>query len=98
MVDRQIVNIVETIAAGEASPALLQRLGELEREKADLEAKMAETKPHPIRLHPNVDQYYVHKVAELRAALNQDASRYEAAEILRTLVDEIRLHPIDGEL
>ena len=98
MVDRQIVNIVETIAAGEASPALLQRLGELEREKADLEAKMTETKPDPIRLHPNVDQYYVHKVAELRAALNQDASRYEAAEILRTLVDEIRLHPIDGEL
>ena len=59
---------------------------------------MTETKPDPIRLHPNVDQYYVHKVAELRAALNQDASRYEAAEILRTLVDEIRLHPIDGEL
>ena len=40
----------------------------------------------------------MHKVAELRAALNQDASRYEAAQILRTLVDEIRLHPIDGEL
>ena len=59
---------------------------------------MKETEPDPIRLHPNVDQYYVHKVAELRAALNQDASRYEAAEILRTLIDEIRLHPIDGEL
>ena len=98
VVDRQIVNIVETIAAGEASPALLQRLGELEREKADLEANRTETEPDPIRLHPNVDRYYVHKVAELRAALNQDASRYEAAEILRTLVDEIRLHPIDGEL
>ena len=98
VVDRQIVNIVETIAAGEASPALLQRLGELEREKADLEANRTETEPDPIRLHPNVDQYYVHKVAELRAALNQDASRHEAAEILRTLVDEIRLHPIDGEL
>ena len=98
VVDRQIANIVDTIAAGEASPALLQRLGELEREKADLEANRTETEPDPIRLHPNVDQYYVHKVAELRAALNQDASRHEAAEILRTLVDEIRLHPIDGEL
>ena len=98
VVDRQIVNIVETIAAGEASPALLQRLRELEREKANLEANRTETEPDPIRLHPNVDQYYVHKVAELRAALNQDASRYEAAAILRTLVDEIRLHPIDGEL
>ena len=98
VVDRQIANIVETIAAGEASPALLQRLGELEREKADLEANMTETEPDPIRLHPNVDQYYVHKVAELRAALNHDASRYEAVEILRTLVDEIRLHPINGEL
>ena len=98
VVDRQIANIVETIVAGEASPALLQRLGELEREKADLEANMTETEPDPIRLHPSVDQYYVHKVAELRAGLNHDASRYEAAEILRTLVDEIRLHPINGEL
>ena len=51
-----------------------------------------------VRIHPNVADLYVSKVNGLRNALNEDGAREEAAQILRSLVDEIRLHPIDGQL
>jgi site-specific DNA recombinase len=94
----QIDNIVETVASGRANPALLDRLDKLENEKVQIEASLNEPEPDPIRLHPNIADFYVEKVADLRGALNHDGSREEAAGILRGLIEEIRLHPIDGKL
>ena len=96
--NRQIANIVDTVAVGRASPALLDRLEKLETEKDHLERDLAGPAPEPVRFHPNVADLYVSKVNGLREALNEDGPREEAAEILRSLVDEIRLHSIDGEL
>ncbi len=95
---RQINNIVETVAYGRSSSALLDRLEKLEAEKSRLELELGEPEPEPIRLHPNIAEFYIAKVADLRGALNRDGSREEAAAILRGLVEEIRLHPVDGEL
>ena len=96
--NRQIANIVDTVAVGRSSPALLDRLEKLETEKDHLERDLAGPAPEPVRFHPNVADLYVSKVNGLREALNEDGPREEAAEILRSLVDEIRLHSIDGEL
>ena len=98
LVNGQVDNIVEAVAGGRSSSALLDRLEVLESEKEKLERELIEAEPDPIRLHPNVAQLYVDKVANLRDALNIDGAREEAAAILRTLIDEIRLHPTDGEL
>lgn len=96
--NRQIANIVDTVAAGRASPALLDRLEKLETEKNHLDQDLAGPAPEPVRFHPNVVDIYVSKVNGLREALNEVGAREEAAEILRGLIDEIRLHPIDGQL
>ena len=96
--NRQIVNIVDTVAAGRASTALLDRLEKFELEKNQLELELTGPDPEPVRFHPNVADVYVSKVNGLRDALNEDGAREEAAEILRGLIDEIRLHPIDGRL
>ena len=95
---RQIDNIVDAVAAGQASPALLGRLEKLELEKEDLKNRLAGPAPDPVRFHPNVAELYVLKVNGLRNALNEDGTREEAAQILRGLVDEIRLHPVDDQL
>ncbi len=95
---RQIENIVDAVAAGQASPALLGRLEKLELKKRDLENQLAGPAPDPVRFHPNVADLYVSKVNDLRNALNEDGTREEAAQILRGLVDEIRLHPVDDQL
>jgi len=96
--NRKIGNIVETVSSGRASDALLDRLETLETEKAGLEAEASLPAPDPVRLHPNIAGLYTEKVGDLRSALNRDDTRTEAATILRGLVDEIRLHPVDGAL
>ena len=96
--NRQIDNIVDAVAAGQASPALLGRLENLELEKKELEKNLVDLAPEPVRFHPNVAELYVSKVNGLRNALNEDGAREEAAQILRGLVDEIRLHPIDDQV
>ena len=95
---RQIDNIVDAVATGNASPALLDRLNKLELDKKELENDLTAPAPEPVRLHPNIADLYVTKVSDLRNALNEDGAREEAALILRGLVDEIRLHPVDNQL
>jgi hypothetical protein len=46
-----------------------------------------------IRLHPNAAEIYRRKVAELELALNDDAVKAEAGEIIRSLIDRIVLTP-----
>ena len=89
---------VDSAAAGRASPALLDRLEEHEAELDRIDAELAAPPPDPVRIHPNIANFYVEKVQRLRECLNQEDTREEAAGIIRGLVDEIRLHPIDGAL
>jgi hypothetical protein len=49
-------------------------------------------------LHPNASELYAAKIRDLRETLNAPDSRDEAIVILRSLIEEIRLHPEDGEL
>ena len=95
---RQINNIVDAVADGKTSSALRGRLEKLESDKKDLENDLTSPAPEQVRLHPNVAELYVSKVNDLRNALNEDGTREEAAQILRGLVDEIRLHPVDEKL
>jgi site-specific DNA recombinase len=94
----QISNIVEVVASGNSSPALLDRLEALEKEKQAISEQATEPPPDTVRFHPNIADHYGEMVADLRACLNQEDDRDHAATIIRSLIDEIRLHPIDGEL
>ena len=70
----------------------------LEERKATLVAETAEAKEEMPRLHPGLAEVYRKKVADLTQALNDDALRTEATEVLRSLISEIRLIPQDGAL
>jgi site-specific DNA recombinase len=50
------------------------------------------------RLHPNVAAVYREKIAKLREALNAEDTRTEAAEMIRGLIEQIRLVPEEGRL
>jgi site-specific DNA recombinase len=70
-----------------------------------LEAKKREllaTPKRPVdlvpRLHPRLADFYREKVARLRDELNRDDIRTEAAEVIRDLIQEIRLVPENDRL
>ena len=96
--ETQIGNLVDSVAAGRESPALLDRLEQREAELDQIKIELTAPPPDPVRIHPNIASYYVDKVRGLRDGLTQADTREEASGIIRGLVDEIRLHPIDGKL
>jgi hypothetical protein len=71
----------------------------LEARKAELAASVARAEAPPALLHPRMADVYRHKVADLRVALtSDDATRAEATDILRSLIDAIILVPEGGSL
>ena len=92
---RKIAGIVSAIEEGNYSRALGDRLADLEKQQELLEARLSESPPPTIRLHPRLAEVYAEKVQQLETALNDPAIRAEAAEALRSLIDRIELRPED---
>lgn len=59
----------------------------------ELKQILDNTEDTPVLIHPRMADRYKKEVAALRAALNDEANRTEAAELLRSLVDKIVLTP-----
>jgi site-specific DNA recombinase len=94
---RKIAGIMKAIEDGMYTPALKERMQELEKRKAEIEGLLADAgSPAVLRFHPNAAEIYRRKVAELELALNDDSIKAEAGEIIRSLIDRIVLTPAAG--
>jgi hypothetical protein len=98
VVEREIREIIGAIKSGIRSATMATELEELENRKEELQRKLAAKPEPPIRLHPNLAEVYRCRVENLREALSREDAREEAVAILRGLIDQIRLEPIDGRL
>ena len=97
-IDHGIRQIIEAVKSGFRSPAMATELASLEVRKKKLEAQLQERPKSMPRLHPSLGAAYRDKVADLHGALDREDSRAEAVEILRQLIEEIRLIPLVGRL
>ena len=86
------------LKAGILSDTLQAEFSRLEGNKRAIEQELATEPPPPIRLHPNLAEIYRKKVENLTEALNAEKTRQEAGEIIRGLIDEIRLVPDSDHL
>jgi site-specific DNA recombinase len=97
-VEREIREIIGAIKSGIRSATMTKELETLENRKEELQRKLAAKPEPPIRLHPNLAEVYRRWVENLREALSREDAHEEAVAILRGLIDQIRLEPVDGEL
>ncbi len=100
-IDRDLERLVDRYLAEDdnnAARVLNARMKQLEARKDELQAFLANVDEPPPVLHPTVATVYRTRVSALYDALQQEASRDEAADIIRTLVSEITLTPEDGVL
>ena len=68
----------------------------LEAHKAEQDAMLAQAAAEePIILHPALADVYSGMVKALVSSLDDEATKAEAIELLRSLVAEVRLHPDD---
>ena len=70
----------------------------LEAKEDDLNVLLANQPASEPSLHPNLAEMYREKVAALHTALADPRTKDEAFGIIRTLIDEVRLIPEDGQL
>jgi hypothetical protein len=90
--------VIEAVKEGMRTPGMKDELLALEARKSELAAEVKQAPEPAPRLHPRLADIYRDKVERLRDSLNAEGTRAEAAEALRSLVEEIRLVPEEGHL
>ena len=96
-VEKELDALITAVKSGINSETLKAEFERLEQEKLGVEEELKTEPPPPIRLHPNLADVYRQKVDQLTDSLNGEDTRQEAGEIIRALIDEIKLVPVDGE-
>jgi site-specific DNA recombinase len=98
-IERDLERLVDRfLNEDEAADALHARMKQLEARKRELQVFLAGAEEPPPVLHPSMAIVYRQRVCALYDALQHEASRAPAADIIRSLVSEIILTPENGLL
>ncbi|MGP8025219.1 MAG: recombinase family protein [Acidocella sp.] len=92
-IGRAVAGIMAAIEDGMYQPEMKVRMNELERQRAEIIARMAQTPADLPDMHPNVSNLYRAKVAKLAEALDEPETNRDAAEAIRALIGEVVLTP-----
>lgn len=93
-VESRIANILTAIEDGMYTASMKDKMAELEREKARLEAVIADNpEPPALRLHPSLSARYREMVEGLARSLNAPEMKREATTALRALISQVRMVP-----
>jgi site-specific DNA recombinase len=92
-VERAINGIMAAIEDGMYQPAMKVRMAELERQKAEIQARLRDTPPDLPDVNPNIAEVYRRKIDRLADALADSRARPEAATAIRSLIGNVVLMP-----
>lgn len=88
-VEKAIAGIISAIEDGMYQPSMKARMDDLERQKADITARLSQSPDDIPDIHPNVANLYRLRVERLTEALADPDGGRQAAEALRSLIGEI---------
>ena len=92
--ERRIDTLLDAFASGALKGASVQaKLEALEARQAEVAKELGGLSAEPVQIHPNLADLYRRKVAALQDLLEADATRTEAVEIIRSLVDQVIFRP-----
>ncbi len=97
-IDRQIKRLVDAIMEGADAKPLNAKLKELDADKIRLEAELEAAVDDQPLLHPSLATIYRSRVETLEMTLRDPETGREAFEMVRSLIEEVRLIPIEGQL
>ncbi len=98
--DKQLDRLLNAMQQGGPLPSLMQRLRDVEQQKAALmQQTTAAPKPRRIELPiPALAEIYQQKVDNLRSSLTADQpTQIKAATLLSNLLSRVELHPLGGK-
>src|SRR5262245_21574306 len=92
--ERRINTLLDAFSSGALKGASVQaKLEALEARQGEVAKELAGLSAEPVQLHPNLAALYGRKVAALQDLLERDATRIEAVEIIRTLIEQVIFRP-----
>ena len=97
-VTQQIDKLVMAIADGADALPPNAKIKELEARQSQLRNRLADATDTEPFIHPNLAEIYRAKVANLSSLLEDPQHKAEAFDIIRGLIDQVRLVPENGEL
>ena len=97
-IERELDKAIQAILDGVPGSRLKDRIGQLEGRKAEIETRLADAPSPPPLLHPNMAELYRQKIASLHESLQNEVSRTQTVEAIRSLITRIKLIPENGEL
>ena len=97
-VERQIKRLVDAILEGADAKPINAKLKELAADKERLASALTGASEDMPLLHPNLAAIYRAQVETLEAALRDPDHGREAFEIVRSLIEQVRIIPADGEV
>ncbi len=86
-------NLVQAIKDGIAASMIKDDLNRVTTRISELKTLLEETPAQKPLIHPSMANRYYKAVENLRELLNQDGSRAQSSQHLRTLIDKITLTP-----
>lgn len=92
-IERAIAGILAAIEDGLYQPSMKARMAELERDKAEITARMTEAPRDIPDIHPGIAEIYRRKVAHLVETLDDPETRLDASSDIRSLIGKIVLAP-----
>ncbi|MGY4447689.1 hypothetical protein ACVWZR_002349 [Bradyrhizobium sp. i1.3.1] len=97
-IERELGELLAAIKAGGPIEAIVEDMKRLEARKAVLKDQLANAEEPRRLLHPNMAEIYRQRIAALYESLQNEDGKTEAAEVFRTLVDQVTLVPDKAEL
>jgi DNA invertase Pin-like site-specific DNA recombinase len=95
-IEKSIAGIIAAIEDGMYQASMKTRMDDLERQRADIIACLAQTPVDIPEVHPNIANLYRLRVERLTEALIDPEGGRQAAAALRSLIGEIVLTPGDS--
>jgi hypothetical protein len=94
-VERGIKRCLDFITGGDGDPGSVRdQLGRLEARKREIAADLkAQQGDMEIAIHPNLAELYRRNVIKLQRVLDDEATRPQAVEVIRSLIERIEVHP-----
>jgi site-specific DNA recombinase len=94
-VERGIKRCLDFIIGGDGDPGSVRdQLRRLEGHKREIEVDLnAQKRDMEITIHPNLPDLYRRKITRLQEVLNDETTRPQVVAIIRSLIDQIEVHP-----
>jgi site-specific DNA recombinase len=92
-VQRDLDRAIQAVLDGVPGAQIKEKIGSLEARKAELTELLANAEEPPPLLHPNMAEIYRQRISALYERLQDEATKAEAVDTFRTLVDQVTLVP-----